>query len=117
MAGPVSPGSGPGLCWSYAPEQKSHCVGCLELGPCSTATVFNRTHDGSLFSTSTRQCVDLSSTGALGAWECGHEQPNQRFVVDPYTGMIASGAADYGGEGAYAGMCASSAPSAPDSTY
>ena len=29
----------------------------------------------------TGQCVDLAGSGALGAWECGVAQPNQRFAV------------------------------------
>ena len=58
-------------------------------------------------------CVDLDNEGALGSWDCGRGQPNQRFGVDPRTGMVMSGAAGYAQEASYAGMCAS-VPVGPD---
>ena len=45
--------------------------------------------------------------GELGAWGCGIEQPNQRFALDAFTGMIASTANGYHTEASQAGMCAS----------
>jgi hypothetical protein len=62
----------------------------------------------------TRQCVDLSEAGTLGAWVCGAAQPNQRFAVDDRSGMIMSGAAGYGGESAFAGKCATAGLVPPD---
>jgi hypothetical protein len=103
------------LCWSYpAANSTTKCTGCLVLGLCAAAPTFNRTQDGAIVNAKSHLCVDLNGQGALGAWECGDwGQPNQRFAVDSQTGMIMSGAAGYGAEGAYAGKCAA-APVPPD---
>ena len=68
-----------------------------------------------LFSQGTAQCVDLSADGRLGAWECSVGQPNQRFALDGYTGMIVSAANGYRQEADLAGKCASAGTGAPDS--
>ena len=100
------------LCWSYA-GSTAKCIGCLVLGPCTSAPAFNHTQDGAIVNAQSHLCVDLDNQGALGSWECGRGQPNQRFGVDSMTGMVISGAAGYGGEASYAGTCAS-VPVGPD---
>ena len=95
------------LCWGYSHADKS-CTGCLTLVSCNKAPVFQRLHSGSLVNAATKQCVDLSDAGTLGAWVCGGDgktvaQPNQRFAVDPSTGFI--GTLDAGYHTAHAGQC------------
>ena len=105
----ASVGEATPLCWD---QPHTGCTACLVLAPCAGASTFNHTHDGAFVNTATEECVDMSGDG-LGSWKCGAGQPNQRFALDAFTGMLASTAAGYNAETSEAGECASAGGS-PD---